>query len=358
MALHEFLEHHRAEILRLTHSRIAESSPRGSESELIDSIPEVFDDIVAALREDVGLTRETVSTAPGKTPTVHGRQRLRLGFSITELVHDYGALCHAITGLAEETTGITPREYRILNRELDGAIAAAVSEYAGQRELDRDRRHDQRACEHLGFVAHELRNALAAAMLSFDVIKRGEVGVAGKVGNMLERSLRRAQDLIDRSLAEVRSRSDVQISRELTILRDLLEDVEVTTAPDAEAKHTYLVIEGASTCEVYVDRALITSAVANLVQNAIKYSPAHAEIHVHCTIGDGLLTIEVADQCGGLPEERLSDLFDPFVRGHTDTTGMGLGLPITRQAIEAHGGHIHVHNHPGKGCVFSVELPT
>lgn len=358
MALHEFLDQHRSDILDLTHTKIAETSPRGTDAELIDSLPEAFDDIVAVLREDRGLERETASTAPMKTATVHGRQRLRLGFTITELVHDYGALCSAITSLAERTEHITPREYQILNQALDTAIAEAVSEYAGQREMDRDRVVDRRSTEHLGFIAHELRNALAAAMLSFDVIKRGDVGLRGRTSEMLERSLKRAQGLVDRSLAEVRLRSGLELARETTTLLDLLEEVEITTAPDALAKHTKLTIEGASSRPLAIDRALMTSALANLVQNAIKYSPIGAEIHVRCASREGAVTIEVEDQCGGLPEGKVDELFSPFVRGRSDVGGHGLGLPITRQAIEAHGGHITVRNLPGKGCVFVVELPT
>jgi signal transduction histidine kinase len=357
VALHEFLDDHRSKILQLTQHKIAEQSSQGSSPELIESLPEMLDEVVAALREDVGLERETTSTDPANTARVHGRRRLRLGFTMTELVHDYGALCQAITTLAEESSAIRPHEYQILSQALDTAIAEAVSEYAAEREVDRGETHALRATKHLGCIVHELRNALAAATMSFEAIKSGEVAICGRTGHMLERSLKRAQDLIDRSLAEVRLRSGIELACEPTSLRDLLEDVEITTTPDAKAKHTHVVIAGASPVQLEVDRALITSALANLVQNAIKYSPADSEIHVHCTVRDNTVTIEIEDRCGGLPEDRVDGLFDPFVRGDGDTSGLGLGLPITRQAIEAHGGHVHVHNVPGTGCVFVCELP-
>ena len=174
---------------------------------------------------------------------------------------------------------------------------------------------------------------------------------------MLERSLKRAQALVDRSLAEVRLRSGLELEKEPTTLHDLLEDVEITTAPDAQAKHSHVFIDGVSSLQLNIDRALMTSALANLVQNAIKCSPVHAQIRVHIRVGDDSVTIEVEDQCGGLPEGKVHELFSPFVRGRDDA-GLGLGLPITRQAIEAHSGHIHVRNMPGKGCVFVVEMPT
>jgi hypothetical protein len=59
---------------------------------------------------------------------------------------------------------------------------------------------------------------------------------------------------------------------------------------------------------------------------------------------------------GGLPEPRISELFDPFVRADKTTSGLGLGLTITRRAIEAHGGRVSVRNMPGKGCAFTLTL--
>ncbi len=67
--------------------------------------------------------------------------------------------------------------------------------------------------------------------------------------------------------------------------------------------------------------------------------------------------IEVEDECGGIPESK-GDLFTAFGdRRGVDRSGLGMGLWIARQAVDAHGGHIHVRNTPGKGCVFVIELP-
>ena len=69
------------------------------------------------------------------------------------------------------------------------------------------------------------------------------------------------------------------------------------------------------------------------------------------------LLVEIEDECGGIPESK-ADLFQPFGdRRGTDRSGLGLGLSIARKAVRAHGGDIHVRNMPGKGCVFTIELP-
>src|SRR5204863_9540139 len=99
--------------------------------------------------------------------------------------------------------------------------------------------------------------------------------------------------------------------------------------------------------------------ITNIVQNAIKYSPERSEIRLRCGLEPEGLAIEVEDQCGGLAENVIDDLFRPFVRGAaTDAAGLGLGLAIARQAVEGHGGAITVRNLPGKGCVFVVRIPA
>lgn len=357
MALHRFLDEHRDEILELTKRRISRTSPDGTDDELIESIPELYDDLVAELRRQAGLPRETRVTEVNKSPTVHGAQRFRLGFTVTQLVHDYGALCYSITELAMENADFTPKEYQTLNQVLDVAIAEAVAEYSSLSEQDHDRLSDEKATEYLGFVAHELRNAISAAMLSFDAIRRGQVAIGGRTSNVLERSLLRLRALIDRSLTEVRLKSGLALSREPTNFRQLLEEVEATAAVEAQAKGTRLLVQADPELDGMVDHQLMVSALANLLQNAIKYSPQGAEIQLRCSPAEGGVAFEVEDECGGLPEEKIDELFSPFVRGRTEGGGLGLGLAITRQAVEAHGGGIHVRNVPGKGCVFVVNIP-
>ncbi len=69
------------------------------------------------------------------------------------------------------------------------------------------------------------------------------------------------------------------------------------------------------------------------------------------------MVVEVEDACGGLPEGAEKKIFDPLVQAGVDRSGFGLGLAIAKQAAEAHNGQVRVHNLPGKGCVFLLDLP-
>ncbi len=116
-------------------------------------------------------------------------------------------------------------------------------------------------------------------------------------------------------------------------------------------------MQGFSNLEVDVDRQLFVSALANLVQNAIKFSKPGGTIHVRTRQeGDRILT-EVEDECGGLPEGKIDELFESGVQKGKDRSGMGLGLAISKQAIERNLGEIRVENLPGKGCIFIIDLP-
>lgn len=362
MALYAFLETHRDQILERTRQNIVAVTPKGTREEIIDSLPELLDDVVRALRAQNGLARETAETGTDgeKAAIKHGRQRLRLGFTIKELVHDYGAVCNAVISLAEQNGAIAPQEYKVMNGVLDAAIAESVTEYSGARAKEHERAANLKATEHLGVVAHELRNAISSAILAFDAIQNGRVATRGRTSDILGRSLERLKWLIDRSLTEVRLRSRPDLTPERTSLRALLEDVEASASVEAEGRSSRVVVDVDRDAEIVVDRQLIISAVANMAQNAIKYSRNGAEIVLRgMRTADGGITVEVEDECGGLPEGKVDDLFRPFVRGaEAEGDGLGLGLAIARRAVEAHGGAIHVRNRPRHGCTFCIQLPV
>ena len=96
----------------------------------------------------------------------------------------------------------------------------------------------------------------------------------------------------------------------------------------------------------------------NLLNNAFKFTRPGGRIALRALHEDGLVHIEVQDECGGIPE-RKGDPFQPFAEQRdNDRTGLGLGLSIARKAILAHGGDITIRNRPGSGCVFVIEIPV
>jgi signal transduction histidine kinase len=100
------------------------------------------------------------------------------------------------------------------------------------------------------------------------------------------------------------------------------------------------------------------TALFNLLQNAFKYSTPHGHVTVRTVCNRERVSIEVEDECGGLPEGNAELLFSAFgARRGRDRSGLGLGLAISRKAVKAIGGDIHIRNLPGKGCIFAIELP-
>ena len=108
-----------------------------------------------------------------------------------------------------------------------------------------------------------------------------------------------------------------------------------------------------------VDRQLITAALANLLQNAFKFSRpnGHVVLRTDTTTATGRVLIDVEDECGGLPEGEAEDLFLPFEQRSANRAGLGLGLAIARQSVETSGGVIRARSLPGKGCIFTIDLP-
>jgi len=111
--------------------------------------------------------------------------------------------------------------------------------------------------------------------------------------------------------------------------------------------------------EIEADTMRIKQVIVNLLNNAIKYSPERSNILVKADIRESELLVQVMDRGCGIPEAEIPRIFDRYYRGtnHTDIPGMGLGLYVCRQIIEAHHGRIWVESVAGQGTTFSFTLP-
>jgi signal transduction histidine kinase len=289
-----------------------------------------------------------------KSAGAYGRELQHLGYTLSHVVHAYGAICQSITEIAiEKKAEITTEEFRALNRCLDTAIAGAVTTFHAERAEDVTNRETQ----HLGFLAHELRNAMAIVNTSLRLIRGGTVGFGGSVGGVLDRALKRQQELIDRSLAEVRLRVDPKVHKETASFHQLVEQVSVTAEAETQLKGQMLKIDITPGLKVEADQYLLFSAVSNLVQNAIKYTHAGGMIRIRAHEDAEQTIIEVEDECGGLRSASPGDLFKPFEQQHKNREGLGLGLTIAHRAIALNNGTIDVKNLPGHGCIFRISLP-
>jgi signal transduction histidine kinase len=371
--LHEFLTTNRTELIARCRSKVAERlAPKATDEEMEHGIPLFLDQLIKTLQmeqtTDPMQSRRvsgpsggdnTALSEIGESAARHGLELLQHGFTIDQVVHDYGDLCQAITDLAFQLNApFEVDEFRTLNRCLDNAIADAVTEFNYQRDFIVADEQAQALNEKLGFFAHELRNYLSNATLALAALKAGKVGLTGATGAILDRSLVGLRNLIDRTLTEVRITAGMSAQYKLFSLADFIAEVKLSASLEAQVKECVLTVSDVDPqLAVDADRDLLFSAVGNLLQNAFKFTHHHTEVSLKgYAVADRIL-IEVEDNCGGLPPGAAEKMFLPFTQDSADKSGLGLGLSICRNSVEANEGILSVRNIPGSGCVFTIDLP-
>jgi signal transduction histidine kinase len=352
--LHEFIAVNRDAIITRTGERVRNRQwPSVAVGELEYGVPQFLTQLSETLRLEA-----TATPFPGDAITAtaarHGADLLRLGFSVSQVVNDYGDICQAITALAvEQQSPITVDEFHTLNHCLDTAIAEAVTEHA---RLTAHQRSAEEA-ERLGDAAHELRDNLNTALLSFHALKAGTVAINGSTGSILGRSLMSLLEVIDRTLIDVRLAAGKQRRARLPVVT-FIDEIAAAGVLHSEYRQIQFTVDPVDLALfVDADPQLLTSAVMNLLHNAFKNTPAGGRVTLRTRAAERRLFVEVEDECGGIPQGK-GDLFRAFgERRGTDRSGLGLGLSIARKAVRAHGGEIVIRNMPGQGCVFIIELP-
>jgi hypothetical protein len=352
--LYEFIARHREEIIRRCRSKVAmRSAPPPTQAEIDNGVPLFLDQLADALR-----LGQLSSPEIGRSATLHGHDLRRQGFTVSQVVHDYGDVCQSITELAmEKLAPISADDFRTLNACLDDAIAVAVTEYARQGNQSATDEESARGTERLGFLAHELRNLLNTAMLAFGVLKSGNVGVGGSTGTVLNRSLVFASDLIARSLGEVSLTQGVRNRGPIEVAGFVEEISEAATLAAASSSVILVVEPVADGIVVEGDRQILTAVLMNLLLNAFKFTRPGTQVILRVGASTERVMLEIEDRCGGLPAGNVEDLFRPFEQRSSDRTGVGLGLAFSRWGVEASRGRVYARNLSGVGCIFTVDLP-
>ena len=316
--------------------------------------PLFLDQLVAALRAGGNSTR-AIDRSAGQ----HGHDLLLKGFTVSQVVHDYGDVCQSITELAVETNApISTDDSRMLNCCLDEAIASAVTIY--QRESQRA--HSEVAAEHgnerIGFLVHELRNLVNTATVAFEVLQTGNVGVGGSTGGVLNRSLQGLRDLIARSLEDVRLTQRVSNRKHIGV-GAFIEEVGAAATLAATARGITLIVEPVQDgLTIDGDQQVLGAVLGNLLQNAVKFTRPDSTVTLRVGATTDRILIEVHDECGGLPGDNATELLPSFEQQSADRTGLGIGLAFSRWGGEANGGRLYARNLPEKkGCVFTIDLP-
>jgi signal transduction histidine kinase len=367
--LHKFLTNNRGELIARCRTKVATRKHVATAEQLQHGVPIFLDQLVDILRSEqadilpanqakADLQDEMTHSEMGVSATLHGGDMLALGFTVDEVVHNYGDLCQAITELAAERDApFSVDEFRTLNGCLDNAIAHAVTAFSCKHDFIEADRHDAEEHERMGFFVHELRNLLGTSSLAYAACKAGNLHLGGATGSILGRSLSGLESLISGTISAVRD-ENFHINRSLFLLADFVEEVEATAALSAIAKQCRFEVSPVDRqLAIQGNRSMLLAAVINLLQNAFKYTHPHTLVTLRCHAPVKNILIEVADHCGGIGADVAERMFLPFEQGDVDRTGLGLGLTIARQFIVDNGGRLSVRDVPGVGCVFTVELP-
>jgi two-component system sensor histidine kinase KdpD len=244
------------------------------------------------------------------------------------------------------------------------ALAALLAVAADRERLEREaleaetlRRSDLVKTALLRAVSHDLRSPLT--------------GIRTAVGALRNRTLRLTDDDRD-DLLETIDLDSGRLSRLVDDLLDLSRLEAGGASPEPEVwtldELVHQAIEAVDaqgrvelageTPLVNVDAGQIQRVLANLLENALKFSPPDARVHVRITATRKEAIVRVVDQGPGLPQHELERIFEPFYRRGGDTgAGAGLGLAIARGFAEANGGRIWAESRPGQGATFALALP-
>ncbi len=254
-----------------------------------------------------------------------------------------------------------------LARSLD-EMAAALQ----RKEAERDAAEallvaaDKRKDEFLAMLAHELRNPLAPISAGAHVLKtvHAQDPVVARTANVIVRQVTHMTRLIDDLLDVSRvTRGLVELKKETLEFGRIVHDAVEQVGPLIASRNQHLKVElPHHTYHVEGDHKRLVQVVANLLNNAAKYTPEYGRIHVRLGGGPTRLSLTVTDNGIGMAPELIARVFDLFTQGERTSDrsqgGLGLGLALVKTLVQLHGGSVQAGSAgPGQGSVFTVELP-
>jgi PAS domain S-box-containing protein len=225
---------------------------------------------------------------------------------------------------------------------------------------------DRRKDEFLAILAHELRNPLAPIQNALQIMSlgAGDENKAQRARKVMERQIQQMVRLIDDLMDVSRiNRNRLQLDRKEVTLTSIIRSAVESCQPLMDAKqHNFEVELPPMPLAVNADAARLAQAFANLLNNAAKYTEPGGLIRLRAEAGAGQIVVSIKDTGIGISADMLGRVFDMFTQADTSLErrhgGLGIGLTLSRQLIEMHGGTIGVcSDGPGHGSEFTVRLP-
>ncbi len=346
------------------------SSERAQRSTPVATPPSSVDDDVAAVLS--ALTETSVLLGPGEevlrvTPDAYSKGLVRNGRIPSAQVSELVAQVRA-SGTSQRRTVAVPRSplpgsehsiFEVSAAPLSGnRVLVLAEDTTAVQRLEEVRR------DFVANVSHELKTPVGALSLLAETVADAADDPA-TVRRFSER-MRTEASRLSMLVQDIIDLSRLQAPEGATELVDLAVDGVVAEAVDrvrvaASARRTRLVVGGSTGLQVYGDHALLVTALRNLLDNALRYSPEGSAVSVGVRARDGVVEIAVVDQGIGISPEEASRVFERFYRvdpaRSRETGGTGLGLSIVKHVASRHGGDVRLWSTPGRGSTFTLRIP-
>jgi len=240
-----------------------------------------------------------------------------------------------------------------------GELAASFNQMSSDLAKSRDLRRQMTAD-----IAHELRTPLTVVLGHTEALSEGQLPPDPETFDIIydetKRLNRLVEDLRTLSLSDA---GELQLNQQWSSPKELLDRAAGARKQEALGNEVQLQIEAAKSLpEINVDADRMTQVLVNLLDNALRYTPAGGQIELAARSAEAGVEMVVKDTGPGIPQEDLGHLFERFYRGdksrQREEGGSGLGLAIAKSLVESQGGQIRVESKPGVGAAFFIWLPA
>lgn len=273
------------------------------------------------------------------------------------------------------------KEYEILNKMLDDAINGEFQEncfdetelsklqsklmrYLTSSSMSEKKINEEKdnLKELITNISHQTKTPLTNILIYSELL--GEIGLDSRAKEYVEEihiQSKKLEGLIDALVKMSRLETGIfQFQKENVILQEVVSKVVNQAYPKAKIKNITIEVGDDASVRLYLDEKWVVEAIYNILDNAIKYSGEGTKIIINTFSYEMFSGVKIADQGMGMSEDEIPKMFSRFYRGRAvhDKEGIGVGLFLSRQIIEGHGGYIKVNSAVGKGSTFDICFPN
>jgi PAS domain S-box-containing protein len=253
------------------------------------------------------------------------------------------------------------------------SAVAALHDKAGRvrgmvsivQDVTEQRHIDMVKSDFVSMISHELRTPLTSIIGYSDLLEQVDVQAKPELVMQLLAKVRDRGDRMRRLIDDLLTVSQIQsapLRLELAKVDPARFVTEATTKAELSERHRLVIEAGEHLPPVFLDRERMSRVILHLVSNAVKYSPDGGDVTLRLSHGDGFVRISVSDAGIGIQPSDLPHVFDRFTQADMSDTrsfgGVGLGLYLAKQVVDAHRGRIEVESTPGEGSTFTIVLPV